>query len=283
MDPHYFMGKTEILGWIENTLGLRLAKVEDTANGAVACQLLDAMHPGVVPMKKVDFNAKNEYDMLSNYKVLQSVFEKLNVPKHIEVAKLIKGRPLDNIEFMQWLKSYWDGSGGQVVNIEEYDGPGRRAHTKTGDMKGSVGSNANPRLSNMGQPQQAPARSSAVPHASRKTPVLSAVPRAGGGGAGGGGGGAGSSSGLAAELADARQTAEMLEKEKLFYYSKLRDIELLCQTPKINETPILKRVEQILYAPTAEEGRQILMDTQQEFAGQVFLEEEEAAAQEAAS
>lgn len=42
---------------------------------------------------------------------------------------------------------------------------------------------------------------------------------------------------------------------------------------------ILKRVEAILYAPTAEEGRQILIDTQQEFAGQVFLEEDEAAAQ----
>ena len=42
---------------------------------------------------------------------------------------------------------------------------------------------------------------------------------------------------------------------------------------------IMKRVEAILYAATAEEGRQILMDTQQEFAGRVFLEEDEAAAQ----
>jgi len=41
----------------------------------------------------------------------------------------------------------------------------------------------------------------------------------------------------------------------------------------------MKRVEAILYAATAEEGRQILMDTQQEFAGRVFLEEDEAAAQ----
>jgi hypothetical protein len=41
----------------------------------------------------------------------------------------------------------------------------------------------------------------------------------------------------------------------------------------------MKRVEAILYAPTAEDGRQILMDTQQEFAGCLFLEEDEAAAQ----
>ena len=44
-------------------------------------------------------------------------------------------------------------------------------------------------------------------------------------------------------------------------------------------TQIMKRVEAILYAATAEDGRQILMDTQQEFAGRVFLEEDEAAAQ----
>ena len=42
---------------------------------------------------------------------------------------------------------------------------------------------------------------------------------------------------------------------------------------------IMKRVEAILYAPTAEDGRQILMDTQNEFAGRTFLEEDEAAAQ----
>lgn len=52
-DPHYFMGKGEILGWINDTLGLRLSKVEETCNGAVACQLLDALHPGMVNMKKV--------------------------------------------------------------------------------------------------------------------------------------------------------------------------------------------------------------------------------------
>lgn len=95
-DPHYFLGKTEILDWLNSTLSLNLQKVEDTANGAVACQLMDAIHrsQGGVSLKvrddrypdipkatsdhfslshcssqQVDFNAKTEYDALNNYKV----------------------------------------------------------------------------------------------------------------------------------------------------------------------------------------------------------------------
>lgn len=35
----------------------------------------------------------------------------------------------------------------------------------------------------------------------------------------------------------------------------------------------MKKVEAILYAATAEEGRQLLMDAQKEFAGQVYIDE----------
>ncbi len=79
-DGTYFVGKAAILQWINTTLSLNLTKIEQvkachninahyacrmmpmssmndcnpqTCSGAVACQLLDALHPGTINMSKV--------------------------------------------------------------------------------------------------------------------------------------------------------------------------------------------------------------------------------------
>jgi RP/EB family microtubule-associated protein len=53
MDGAFFVGRKEVVDWINQTLNLNINKIEDTASGAIACQLLDIMHPNQVPMHKV--------------------------------------------------------------------------------------------------------------------------------------------------------------------------------------------------------------------------------------
>lgn len=88
--------------------------------------------------------------------------------QHIEVNKLIRARPLDNIEFMQWLKSYFDShSNGQNLN---YDAAARRAASKTGGVKGASNKQRIPLSSaatTASMNGAAPARSTSI---SKKTP-----------------------------------------------------------------------------------------------------------------
>lgn len=54
---------------------------------------------------------------------------------------------------------------------------------------------------------------------------------------------------LSNQLMDMRLNLEGLEKERDFYFSKLRDIEILCQEADEAETsPIITKILDILYA-----------------------------------
>mmetsp|Transcript_19074 Transcript_19074/g.26845 ORF Transcript_19074/g.26845 Transcript_19074/m.26845 type:complete len:187 (-) Transcript_19074:963-1523(-) len=119
----YFVGKRQLLEWVNDFLGLELKKVEELHSGWAYCQLVDAIFPGQVKISKVDFHAKFDYEYLKNFKVMQDVFTRNQVKKPVPMDKLIKGKYQDNFEFLQWFKSFFDAR----YNGEPYNAEGRRA------------------------------------------------------------------------------------------------------------------------------------------------------------
>ncbi|KAG9152681.1 hypothetical protein Leryth_020888 [Lithospermum erythrorhizon] len=261
MDSAYFVGRSEILAWINSTLRLSLSKVEESCTGAVQCQLMDAVHPGMVPMHKVNFDAKSEYDMIQNYKVLQDVFNKLKITKHIEVAKLVKGRPLDNLEFMQWMKRYCDSvSGGKMQSynpVERREGckGGKDASKKSATSQTSTKSSTAPKhatqntrrneapRSHVSAGNQPAAKVVSRP-SSREGPSFSSQERAA----------------YEEQITELKLYVDNLERERDFYFAKLRDVEILCQSPEIGHLPVVEAIKKILYA--ADDDEQAVAEAQ---------------------
>ena len=146
----------------------------------------------------------------------------------IEVGKLVKAKYQDNLEFLQWMKGFHDRnySGG------EYDGPGRRAVSK-----GGGGGKARPASA------KAPAKAatSAAPNGSTGAPAkVERVPLSRRTNAGSTRQPSGKPAAVAAAEAKVTELTEEnmelklavdgLERERDFYFGKLRDIEIMCQT-----------------------------------------------------
>ncbi len=150
----------------------------------------------------------------------------------------------DNLEFLQWTKRYWD----QHFPGHDYDAVGRR--------KGSGASASAP----VPAPAATPRTSTG---AAARRPQAGAAPRTAPRVAAGGSiGGAGSAVTLKAENDTLKEAIAGLEKERDFYFSKLRDIELLLQTavdqdPELekDDNGLVKNIQAILYS--TEEGFEI--------------------------
>ncbi|KAJ6888536.1 microtubule-associated protein RP/EB family member 1A [Populus alba x Populus x berolinensis] len=183
--------------------------------------------------------------MIQNYKVLQDAFNKLKIEKHIEVNRLVKGRPLDNLEFLQWLKRYCDSVNGGIMN-ENYNPVERRSKGgKDRNSKGSQKTTKSLRANNMHN------------SASGDTVDLNKMsgPKHGRGSAVAGGATFSEEiQALSKEVTNLKLSVDHLEKERDFYFAKLRDIEILCQIPEMEDLPMTVAIKKILYAADAKES-----------------------------
>lgn len=182
-------------------------------------------------MARVKFNVNAEYAYLENFKILSNTFRKHHIDRPIPVEMLVKCKMQDNLEFLQWSKRYWD----QNYPGGDYDAVSRR--------KG-IGAGAAPSL----PPSKSGASTARRPAASLGGGA--AGPRSNSRQAGGA-----ASSVLQQKNAELVETVQGLERERDFYFSKLRDIELLIQQameadPSLEEDEgsLLKQIQTILYS-----------------------------------
>lgn len=228
--------RQELLNWLNNLLQLNVTRVEQLGTGAALTQVFDSIY-GDLPMHKIKFNANTEYAYLNNFKVLQNVFTQRGIDRPLPVERLVKCKFQDNLEFLQWTKRYWD----QFYPGGEYDAVGRR--------KGQ------------GVPTGPPPRAATGAVKRGTTPTVGSAARTRtplGGGVGAGG----NAAALQNEVNMLKESVVGLERERDFYFSKLRDIELLVQQaievqPEMQDDPdgLVAKIQSIMYS--TEEGFEI--------------------------
>lgn len=242
------LSRHDILAWVNDSLQTSYSKIEELCSGAAYCQFMDLLFPGSVPLKKVKFNTNLEHEYIQNFKMLQSSFSKCGVDKIIAVEKLVKGKFQDNFEFVQWFKKFFDANyqgqdydpiaarGGEPVGSQPK--AGSKAKQPSGISKGPARVTASSRTTTTQRSPAAPAQTKVAP-----APKVTATQNHAGGDNV-------KVAQLEAQLNDMKLTVEGLEKERDFYFGKLRDIEIICQEDEDNDSN--KRIMEVLYA--TEEG-----------------------------
>uniref|UniRef100_A0A8C2KY53 DNA (cytosine-5-)-methyltransferase n=1 Tax=Cyprinus carpio TaxID=7962 RepID=A0A8C2KY53_CYPCA len=108
---------SELLDWLNDILQASFSQVEHSCSGAAFCRLMDIIHPGSVDINKVKFTAKENADILDNYKLLQAAFNKAQIKKEIELKLLVNGDTLKILDLLSWFKDLYDHS----VAQQKYD------------------------------------------------------------------------------------------------------------------------------------------------------------------
>ncbi|KAH8391211.1 hypothetical protein KR215_008809 [Drosophila sulfurigaster] len=279
------LSRHDMLAWVNDCLQSQFTKIEELCTGAAYCQFMDMLFPNSVPVKRVKFRTNLEHEYIQNFKILQAGFKKMSVDKIIPVDKLIKGRFQDNFEFLQWFKKFFDAN----YDGRDYDPLSQRGGIKLGSACGGSGSHAGsaggssnndlhlmhrrPQHSTLQQHHHHPQQQQQPHHHNgrnaatlRNHQIVSKVPPrttnstppnrlvAGNTGAVKKNDAAGAASNhqieeLSNQVMDMRLNLEGLEKERDFYFSKLRDIEILCQeADDADPAQLIQKILDILYA-----------------------------------
>ena len=104
------------------------------------------------------------------------MFLKNEIKRYIDVDKLVKAKYQDNLEFLQWMKRFFDIK----YNGQPYDAAGRRKgqdlfYILGGGKVAVGGASAGPTAANKAPSKMAPAKTAAAAPVSKAKPVASKV------------------------------------------------------------------------------------------------------------
>ncbi|XP_032291938.1 microtubule-associated protein RP/EB family member 1 isoform X7 [Drosophila virilis] len=259
------LSRHDMLAWVNDCLQSQFSKIEELCTGAAYCQFMDMLFPNSVPVKRVKFRTNLEHEYIQNFKILQAGFKKMSVDKIIPIDKLIKGRFQDNFEFLQWFKKFFDAN----YDGRDYDASAVREGAPMGFGSGAAkslpGTSSGGVASSYRRVPTAAATRPAAATTTASKPISKVPPRTnnatppnrmtvGTTGAVKKNDSAGAQSNhqieeLSSQVMDMRLNLEGLEKERDFYFSKLRDIEILCQeADEAEPAQLVQKILDILYA-----------------------------------
>ncbi|XP_030553854.1 microtubule-associated protein RP/EB family member 1 isoform X9 [Drosophila novamexicana] len=265
------LSRHDMLAWVNDCLQSQFSKIEELCTGAAYCQFMDMLFPNSVPVKRVKFRTNLEHEYIQNFKILQAGFKKMSVDKIIPIDKLIKGRFQDNFEFLQWFKKFFDAN----YDGRDYDASAVREGAPMGFGSGAAkslpGTSSGGVASSYRRVPTAAATRPAAATTTATKPISKVPPRTnnatppnrmtvGTTGAVKKNDSAGAQSNHQieelssqvrpqVEVMDMRLNLEGLEKERDFYFSKLRDIEILCQeADEAEPAQLVQKILDILYA-----------------------------------
>eukprot|EP00958_Prasinococcus_capsulatus_P000590 scaffold48_cov395-Prasinococcus_capsulatus_cf.AAC.43 len=250
----YHVSRGQLLSWVNEELEVSITKIEEVSNGAIFCQLVHKFMPKVnLPMNKVHFHASTNAEILQNYKVLQSTFTKNHITKVIDIDELMKGKPMANTEFLQWLKWYVENFGSS--RDEEYVPAEERRHTAVSRMHRPP---THTKTKAKSTPLEAAAHNKAksAPMAEKvaanKIPKVKILED--------------KLEQVMFERAEDKLLMSAMEQERDFYFGKLRDVEELCRRAEkcgedaasaeggLDLKNIIDQIKNILYEGPAEES-----------------------------
>ena len=273
MDGAYFVSRSELLQWVNTNFNQHISKIEELSTGAVFCQIFHNCMPGSLKISKVNFQAKHNYESISNFKLLQEAFIKNSVKKNIEIEKLVRGKCQDNLEFLQWMKRFFDGNLAGKVEVRNVT-PNARSRVLTDRNRVDRVRNSDKSVDSVrnlndikevtqdltgfkeAAVKKAGARKAAGLEVGKvETKLCEKVGNAKGKAkakAKEGIEGNGSLNGPSHEFKDvesekSRIAVDILQKERDFYFEKLREIELLVGGFEEQDHVLVRKLQAILY------------------------------------